>query len=317
VGLPAFGKFVDNGNGTGQFTFSPVADDRGNYTMTVSATDNGDGNGPGAVLSGTTSFVLTVNAANLPPHLLPIGDKVAVVGQPLQLTFKATDGDQDQLTFAAAGLPAAAVVSSGVLNWTPTASDVGKYPVLVTVTDNGNGDPNHPLKDQQTFTLTVRTSNQAPVWVSAGDQTAPEGQTLTAHFKAVDPDNDTVTYSATNLPVGAALDPITGTLTWTPFLAQVGTYSGIVLSATDGSLTATQTIAITVTPVNEPPHFIPLAPQSGREGTQLQFSLSAEDPNNDPLTYSVPAGATFDPKIAVSNGRPTSSRAAIMRCSSV
>ena len=35
VGLPAFGQFVDNGDGTGQFTFSPGADDRGNYTIIV------------------------------------------------------------------------------------------------------------------------------------------------------------------------------------------------------------------------------------------------------------------------------------------
>jgi hypothetical protein len=136
------------------------------------------------------------------------------------------------------------------------------------------------------------------VWVSAGNQTAPEGQMLTAQFKAIDPDGDTVTYAATNLPVGASLDPLTGTLTWTPFLAQVGKYDGIVLSATDGSLTATQTISIMITPVNEPPHFLPLPAQSGREGTQLQFTISADDADNDPLTYSVisglPSGATFD-----------------------
>jgi len=65
VGLPAFGTFVDHGDGTGQFAFTPKADDRGNYTLTLAATDNGDGDGPSAVLSGSQSFVVTVNAANL------------------------------------------------------------------------------------------------------------------------------------------------------------------------------------------------------------------------------------------------------------
>src|SRR5262249_44391432 len=127
--------------------------------------------------------------------------------------------------------------------------------------------PTQVLKDQQPFILNVRTSNQAPVWVSAADQTIGEGQILTAHVQAVDPDNDAVTYSAANLPVGAKLDPITGTLTWQPLLVQVGKYDGIVLTASDGSLSATQAISITVNPVNEPPQFIPLQPQSGREGT--------------------------------------------------
>jgi hypothetical protein len=97
-----------------------------------------------------------------------------------------------------------------VVNWTPTAADLGKYTVLVKVADSGNGVATNVLHDQQTLTLNVRTSNQAPAWVSAGDQTIPEGQTLTARVQAVDPDSDQVTYSASNLPVGAKLDPITG-----------------------------------------------------------------------------------------------------------
>jgi len=95
---------------------------------------------------------------------------------------------------------------------------------------------------------------------------------------------------------------VSGMLTWSPGLVQVGKYNGIVLSATDGSLTTTQTIAITVVAANEAPHFIPLQAQSGREGTKLQFVISAEDPNSDPLTYSVtsglPTGAAFDPATA-------------------
>ena len=105
LGLPSFATFIDNGDGTGTFTFAPTTDDAGNYTITLTATDNGDGGGPAAVLSTSQSFVVTVNNPNQPPHLAPIGDKVAVVGQPLQFTIHATDGDQDPLTFAALGLP--------------------------------------------------------------------------------------------------------------------------------------------------------------------------------------------------------------------
>ena len=76
------------------------------------------------------------------------------------------------------------------------------------------------------------------VWVSQGTLTAPEGQPFAAPLLAVDPDNDVVSYSAANLPVGAQLDPVTGILSWTPNFVQVGKYDGIILTASDGNLSA-------------------------------------------------------------------------------
>ncbi|MEI9924475.1 MAG: Ig-like domain-containing protein [Bradyrhizobium sp.] len=123
------------------------------------------------MLSNTQSFVVTVNAPDRPPHIVPIGDKVAVAGQPFQLVIKATDADQDPLNFSAIGLPPNATLTTNgiygqrVLSWTPTSADVGKYGILVSVTDSGDGNPVNALGDQQLFTINVRTSNQAPVWV--------------------------------------------------------------------------------------------------------------------------------------------------------
>src|SRR5262249_37517051 len=143
--------------------------------------------------------------------------------------------------FTAVGLPDAATVTPGSvygqasIDWLPTAADVGRYTVLITVADDGNGDPSKALHDQQSFTLVVRASNQAPTWLPTGTLTAPEGKAFSKQLQATDPDGDQVSYSAANLPVGAKLDSATGTLTWTPGLFQVGTYSGIVLTASDGN----------------------------------------------------------------------------------
>ena len=45
---------------------------------------------------------------------------------------------------------------------------------------------------------------------------------------------------------------------------------------------------------------VPLLPQSGREDARLQFTVAADDPNTDTLTYSVvaglPIGAVFNSK---------------------
>jgi large repetitive protein len=39
-GLPAFGNFTNNGNGSGTFSFSPTANNLGSYAVTLTATDN-------------------------------------------------------------------------------------------------------------------------------------------------------------------------------------------------------------------------------------------------------------------------------------
>ena len=45
LGLPNFATFVDHGDGTGTFAFSPGPDDGGNFTITLTATDDGGGLG--------------------------------------------------------------------------------------------------------------------------------------------------------------------------------------------------------------------------------------------------------------------------------
>ena len=51
--LPSFVTLTDNGGGNGILHFNPPAGNRGTYTLTVLATDNGDGLGPAGVLTGT------------------------------------------------------------------------------------------------------------------------------------------------------------------------------------------------------------------------------------------------------------------------
>src|SRR5205814_7881520 len=107
----------------------------------------------------------------------------------------------------------------------------------------------------------VRGSNAAPVLAPVGDRSVAVGQLLSVALAATDPDGDAITYTATNLPAGARLDPASGVLSWTPGLFQAGTYGGIVLTAGDGNRSASTTITITATPVNQAPILVPLAPQ--------------------------------------------------------
>jgi hypothetical protein len=55
---------------------------------------------------------------------------------------------------------------------------------------------------------------------------------------ASDPDGNTLTFSISGLPAWASLDTTTGRLTGTPTSAQLGSYANIVITVSDGTLTA-------------------------------------------------------------------------------
>ena len=235
------------------------------------------------------------------PFLAPVNNTVALVGQSLQFNLNATDSAQDPLTFSALGLPgsstltpSSSVYGQAVFQWTPTSTDVGSHSVVFEVTDTTSNQ-----SYQISVNINVLTSDTtAPMLLPVSNQTIAEGQTLSFTVQATNADSNPITYSASNLPTGATLNPTTGVFTWTPNLNQAGTYAGITLTASDGHLTSpATTISIDVTPVRQPPVFVPLPPQSGREGTPIQFSVSAADPDGDTPTYSVisglPTGAQF------------------------
>lgn len=91
--------------------------------------------------------------------------------------------------------------------------------------------------------------NRAPTLNSIGGKTINEGALLQFTVTASDPDGDNLTYNATGLPSGATFDTITTrTFEWTPNYAQAGLYS-VTFSVSDGSLSSSETVPITVNDV--------------------------------------------------------------------
>jgi len=305
--LPDFMTLVDHGNGTATLSLAPGFNDSGDHPVKIIAADDGDpaSGDPGPALVTEFEFIVSVNAANEPPGLAFIGDKVALVGETLTFDVLVSDKDQDALTYDLAGLPAGAtltptaVYGRAIFSWTPAAGDIGTYPATVTVTDSGNGDAARAAADSVDFDIVVRTANQAPILSVVGDRTVAELGTLALPLTAQDPDGDPLTYDITNLPAGAVFDPVAGTLTWTPTVFEAGRYDDITVSATDGHRTSSEIIAITVTNTNQAPVLTPLSRQTGREGVKMQFSVAANDADGDALLFGatdrLAAGAALDP----------------------
>jgi hypothetical protein len=82
------------------------------------------------------------------------------------------------------------------------------------------------------------TRNSAPVVSGSAETSATAGSSYTFQPNAYDPDGDPIEFQVANKPSWATFDPRTGRLSGTPSSADVGTYVSIVISASDGTVTA-------------------------------------------------------------------------------
>ena len=138
--------------------------------------------------------------------------------------------------------------------------------------------------------------NEAPELTLISDKPVNENEELTFTVTATDPDEDTLTYSVQNLPSGATFQD--QTFSWTPNYNQSGTYT-LTFTVSDDKLTDSEDIIITVYNINRAPILTSIGNQSINENQTLTFQVSATDPDNDTLTYSIQglvSGVTFQSK---------------------
>jgi hypothetical protein len=104
------------------------------------------------------------------------------------------------------------------------------------------------LTDYEDVTITVNEVNLPPVLNLIGSKTVTEGTLLQFTITASDPDlpAQTLAYLASNLPSGATFNPTTRVFSWQPTIGQAGVYSGIHFEVSDGLLTDSEDITITV-----------------------------------------------------------------------
>lgn len=147
-----------------------------------------------------------------------------------------------------------------------------------------------------TDTAIAETSNSPPAINGTPGTSVAEGTAYSFTPSASDPDGDALHFSISNLPPWASFDNAMGTLSGTPSSAAVGTYSGIVISVSDGQATASLpsfSIQVTAAGGNTPLtiggsplnaitvgtnySFTPTV-SGGSSGAALQFSVSNAPP---------------------------------------
>ena len=318
TGLPRFATLNGNADGTGLLHIAPGADDRGDYVVTVTATDDGDGGGPKAKLSTSRQFVISANSPAEAPRLQFIGNKVAVVDQKLEFLVRAADLDQDALTFSAESLPSGATFLNAV-RLEPRASSGRLGLQIAGRTRSPSRCATTVTQAREHLSRTARRSTSSCArrmrrrYCYRSVIHVAEGALLQVQLTVIDTDGDPVTFSAANLPPGATLDALTGVLRYSPNLLAEGVYSNVTLTASDGHASSTETIRIGVTRTNQAPILVSIPPLGGQEDRLLDFFLVASDFDSDAIFYraisALPQGAHFDGSNGHFEWKPTFAQA--------
>jgi large repetitive protein len=247
-------------------------------------------------LSTTQRFSITVNNVNEAPTLNSIANRTVDEGSLVSFSAIASDPDQPSqaLVYSLESAPVPGVnldPATGLFTWTPTeAQGPGSYSFAIKVSDGA-------LSDTKTFSIQVAEVNSAPALGAIADQQVQAGSSLRLQATATDPDlpANGLTYSlGAGAPTGAAIDPVTGVLSWTP--TSPGDFQLTIQVSDNGTpqLSDAKTIHVQVTSPNHAPTALALSPaiiQENSPANSIIGTLSSTDPDpGNTFTYALVAG---------------------------
>jgi hypothetical protein len=232
----------------------------------------------------------------------PIGDRAARQGVLLEIALGATDVDGNRIRFTAAGAPTGATLvdagnGTASFRWTPGAAQAGTFRVTFTATDDGV-----PLaSDSEQIAITVGSANRPPTLAPIGSRGGDVGIPVAIALSATDLDANRLAFNVAGAPTGSTLtDRRDGTAEWSwlPGPGQSGNFPLTFTVTDDGTPIASdsESITLTIGPVNRPPVLQPIGDRSGDAGAPLEIALVATDPDGDALAFQVsgsPPDAVF------------------------
>jgi PGF-pre-PGF domain-containing protein len=250
------------------FSWTPGYEDAGIYPVTFTVND--------AEFKVSKTVTINVTNSNSAPVLYSISDILVNELETVNIALEAVDIDGDELKFSKD--VQYGDLEGDIFTWTPGINDSGFHKILFTVTDG-------QLSDSKTGTIAVGNTNIPPIIGYMEDQQVKENEMLVFTLNASDIDNDTLTYSASDLPAGADIGISNGTFTWIPTYDQAGTYT-VEFMVSDKIYTAFDTVLIDVENVNRGPAFGYISGHSINETETLVIDLNATDPDGDAITFS-------------------------------
>jgi hypothetical protein len=303
---------------SGVLSGAPTASNVGSYQSITISVSNGQ------AIAQLPPFAIQVTAAAAPPSAPPPNSPPTITGTPASsvqagahYAFQpsASDADKDTLAFSATGLPSWASLSptTGLLSGTPSSANVGTYSNIVMSVSDGKASV-----ALAAFSITVTAvastvpTNTPPKITGTPSPSAQVGTVYSFQPAASDADGNALTFSISGMPSWATFSAATGHLSGTPATANVGTYSNIVISVSDGKASVSLPAFSIQVKAATPPTIGGNPPTQAQVGTAYSFTPTASDPNGKTLSFSVqnkPSWASFSIATGQLSGTPGSADA--------
>jgi RHS repeat-associated protein len=281
-------------------TWTPTAAEVGSQHVIVTA---GEANGGETVQEYFVTVAASLTGAT--PAITSQPRTVVRIGRDYLYAVQASGTGSDALTYSLDAAPAGMTVdASGMVSWTPTAAQFGPNAVTLRVNDPQGGSA------VQSFTVTVVSQdvNHPPTITSTPGDAATVGKLYQYNAAATDPEDDPVIWSLLQGPVGMSIDPMLGTIRWTPTTDEIGPQQVVIQAADPLRATTTKTFMVTVHSVDVPPAITSEPPTRAGAGVAYSYAVAAASPEGAALTYSLaaaPAGMTIDPASGSISWTPT------------
>lgn len=301
----------------------------GNESFNLHASTNG--------LAPATSVAISVNdlptIAGLPSEIVVVEDEVSALdlsgielsdtdGNELILTLSVGTGQlvvangngvSNNVTITGSGTAILQLQGTVIdlLSLLSSASEVYYISALNDDTDAtltilaNDGDADSAASS---VSLSISAVNDAPTILGGVDTTINQDESFELTVSAYDVDGDNLTFGVQNLPGWATFDTQLGRLNGQPTNSDVGTYSDIVITVSDGALTAnTESFELSVLNVNDPPVISGTPATVVTEGILYSFVPISNDPDGDALSFSIinlPTWASFNEETGEISGLP-------------
>lgn len=162
-------------------------------------------------------------------------------------------------------------------------------------------------------TASQAVANSAPTIAGVPAVSVVAGAAYSFLPSASDSNGDLLSFSISGKPVWATFSTSSGALTGTPSTAQVGTYSNIVITVSDGAASQSLasfsiTVSATSSGANRSPTISGSPAITAAVASAYQFTPQASDPDGNALTFTIankPSWAAFNTQTGALTGTPT------------
>ena len=165
--------------------WTPTTDQIGSQDVVVRVIDGQGG-------SSAQTYAITVRPVNVPPGITSAPPTRAFVEETYSYAVRATDPEDDPLTFSLTTAPAGMSIdpNTGYIEWVPELAQVDGRDVEILVEDGQGG---HVMQDY-TVVVSDTASNEYPVITSTAPSYAPVGEVYQYQVTATDPDGDPLEF---------------------------------------------------------------------------------------------------------------------------